>query len=99
MIPETNVKDLMLRKDVVEAVKKDKFHVYAVKTIDEGIEILTGKAAGEVKADGSYPKGTVNDLVNEKLKNLAVGLSKFGKNNNNKQSKNSKEKKPCKKNK
>jgi lon-related putative ATP-dependent protease len=78
MIPESNVKDLMLRKDVVEAVKKKKFHVYAVKTIDEGIEILTGKKAGEMKPDGSYPKGTINGLVNEKLKELAEGLKKFG---------------------
>jgi ATP-dependent Lon protease len=78
MIPESNVKDLMLRKDVVEAVKKKKFHVYAVKTIDEGIEILTGKKAGEIKPDGSYPKGTINALVNEKLKDLAEGLKKFG---------------------
>jgi ATP-dependent Lon protease len=78
MIPESNVKDLMLRKDVVEAVKKKKFHIYAVKTIDEGIEILTGKRAGEIKADGTYPKGTINGLVNEKLKELAEGLKKFG---------------------
>ncbi len=78
MIPESNVKDLMLRKDVVEAVKKKKFHVYAVKTIDEGIEILTGKRAGEIKPDGTYPKGTINALVNEKLKELAEGLKKFG---------------------
>jgi ATP-dependent Lon protease len=78
MIPESNVKDLMLRKDVVEAVKKKKFHVYAVKTIDEGIEILTGKKAGEIKPDGTYPKGTINALVNEKLKELAEGLKKFG---------------------
>jgi lon-related putative ATP-dependent protease len=78
MIPESNVKDLMLRKDVVEAVKKKKFHVYAVKTIDEGIEILTGKKAGDIKPDGAYPKGTINALVNEKLKELAEGLKKFG---------------------
>ena len=78
MIPESNVKDLMLRKDVVEAVKKKKFHIYAVKTIDEGIEILTGKKAGEIKPDGAYPKGTINGLVNEKLKELAEGLKKFG---------------------
>ncbi len=78
MIPESNVKDLMLRKDVVEAVKKKKFHIYAVKTIDEGIEILTGKKAGEVKPDGAYPKGTINGLVNGKLKQLAEGLKKFG---------------------
>jgi ATP-dependent Lon protease len=78
MIPKSNVKDLMLRKDVVEAVKKKKFHVYAVKTIDEGIEILTGKKAGEMKLDGTFPKGTINALVNEKLKELAEGLKKFG---------------------
>jgi ATP-dependent Lon protease len=78
MIPESNVKDLMLRKDVVEAVKKKKFHVYAVKTIDEGVAILTGKRAGEMKPDGTYPKGTINGLVNGKLKELAEGLKKFG---------------------
>jgi lon-related putative ATP-dependent protease len=78
MIPESNVKDLMLRKDVVEAVKAGKFHVYSVKTIDEGIEILTGMPAGKIKADGTYPKGTINNLVNEKLKSLAEGLKEFG---------------------
>jgi predicted ATP-dependent protease len=83
MIPETNVKDLMLRKDVVDAVKKHKFHIYSVRTVDEGIEILTGKEAGKVKADGSYPGGTINCLVNERLKNLAEEMNKFGKNNNN----------------
>lgn len=78
MIPESNVMDLMLRKDVVEAVKKGKFHVYSVKTIDEGIEILTGKKAGEKKQDGTYPKGTINALVDERLKELAEGLKNFG---------------------
>ena len=77
MIPESNVKDLMLRKDVVEAVKKGKFHIHAVKTIDEGIEILTGKEAGEKKPEGTYPKGTINALVDEKLKTLAEGLKEF----------------------
>jgi len=79
MIPEANIRDLMLRKDVIAAVKKGKFHIYSVKTIDEGMEILTGKKAGEPSPDGSYPKGTVNFLVNERLKVLAEGLSKFGK--------------------
>ncbi|MBN2419885.1 MAG: AAA family ATPase [Deltaproteobacteria bacterium] len=83
MIPDSNVKDLMLRKDVVEEIKKGKFTVYAVKTIDEGIEILTGKKAGVKKEDGTYPKDTVNYLVDKKLKDLAEGLGKFGKNNNN----------------
>jgi ATP-dependent Lon protease len=79
MIPETNIRDLMLRKDVIEAVKKGKFHIYAVKTIDEGMEILTGIKAGEPGHDGTYPKRTVNFLVNERLKILAEGLTKFGK--------------------
>jgi predicted ATP-dependent protease len=78
MIPESNVKDLMLRKDVVEAVKKGEFRIWAAKTIDEGIEILTGKKAGGLKPDGTYPKGTINFLVNESLKKLAEGLKKFG---------------------
>jgi lon-related putative ATP-dependent protease len=77
MIPEANVKDLMLRKDVVEAVKKGQFHIYPVKSIDEGIEILTEKKAGERKADGFYPKDSVNGLVDTKLKELAEGLKEF----------------------
>ena len=78
IIPEANVKDLMLRKDVVEAVKKGKFHIYPVKTIDEGIEILTDVKAGELQEDGTYPKGTINFLVDQKLRELAEGLKRFG---------------------
>jgi ATP-dependent Lon protease len=80
MIPDANVKDMMLRKDVVEAVKKGQFHIYAVKTIDEGIEILTGKKAGKRKVDGTYTKDTINYLVDQKLRQLAEGLKKFGDN-------------------
>ncbi len=78
IIPHSNIKDLMLRKDVVEAVKEENFHIYGVKTIDEGIEILTGKKAGEKRSNGAYPKGSVNYLVNEKLRELAEGLKEFG---------------------
>ncbi len=78
LIPETNVKDLMLRKDVVKAIERGDFHVYPIKTIDQGIEILTGTEAGERQADGTYPKGTVNYLVDQKLRELAEGLKKFG---------------------
>ncbi len=83
MIPQSNVKDLMLRKDVVEAVKKGRFHVYPVKTIDEGIEILTGKRAGVKNAKGVYPKGSITYLVDQKLKELAEGLKNFGNNEKN----------------
>jgi lon-related putative ATP-dependent protease len=78
MIPQSNAKDLMLRKDVVRAVEEGKFSIYAVKTIDEGIEIMTGKEAGKIKPDGSYPKGTINYLVSNRLAELAQKLKKFG---------------------
>ncbi|EFK09303.1 putative ATP-dependent protease [delta proteobacterium NaphS2] len=89
MIPESNVKDLMLRQDVVNAVKDGKFHIYPVSTIDEGIEILTGKKAGKRKADGTYTKGSINQLVDDKLKSLAEGLKNFAgdKEEGNKESK------------
>jgi lon-related putative ATP-dependent protease len=78
IIPASNVKDLMLRKDVVAAAKENRFRIYAVKTIDEGIEILTGKPAGEKQPDGTYSEGTINYLVDRRLGDLAEGLKKFG---------------------
>lgn len=71
MIPHQNVVDLMLKAEVIEVVKKGKFRIYPVKTIDEGIEILTGMPAGVRKKDGTYPKGTVNHLVDQKLQEYA----------------------------
>jgi len=77
MIPETNVRHLMLRDEIIEAVKKGQFHIWAVKTIEEGIEILTGKPAGKRQPDGSFPKGTVFYLADKRLHDLASGLKKF----------------------
>jgi predicted ATP-dependent protease len=77
IIPHQNVKNLMLREDVVEAVQEGRFHIYAVRTIDEGIEILTGVPAGERRPDGTYPEGTVNYLVDRRLKELAQSLRGF----------------------
>lgn len=71
MIPHQNVDDLMLKEEIIKEVKKGKFRIYPVKTIDQGIEILTGIAAGARKKDGSYPDGTVNHLVDRKLKDFA----------------------------
>ncbi|HEU18573.1 MAG TPA: ATP-binding protein, partial [Deltaproteobacteria bacterium] len=93
MIPESNVKDLMLRKDVVEAVQRGQFHIYSVKTIDEGIEILTDTPAGQKQPDGTYPEGTINYLVNEKLKELAQGLKSFGEEEKNEKTNGGKNKK------
>jgi ATP-dependent Lon protease len=67
LMPRANLRNLMLRSDVVEAAKAGKFHIYAVSTIDEGLEVLTGVAAGERRRDGSYPSGTVNETVQRKL--------------------------------
>ena len=67
MIPRANVKNLMLRKDLVDAVKKRKFHVYQVATVEEGIEILTGKSAGKADKDGNFPENTVYGAVQKKL--------------------------------
>ena len=71
IIPETNVKNLMLRKDVVEAVKNGKFRIYFVRTVNEAVELLTGMPAGERKEDGTWPEGTFNFLVDKKLKEMA----------------------------
>jgi predicted ATP-dependent protease len=70
MIPQTNERHLMLSDEVVAAVKKGKFHLWSVATIDQGIEILTGMAAGERQKDGSYPKGTINYLVDQRLREM-----------------------------
>ncbi len=77
MIPHLNVDDLMLRKDVVQAVKEGKFHIYPVRTIDQGIEILTGVEAGERTEDGRFKEGTVNDLVDKKLRELGMKIREF----------------------
>jgi Lon-like ATP-dependent protease len=77
MIPDANVKDLMLRAEVVEAVSQGRFRVYAVKTVDQGIEILTGRPAGARGADGKYPKDSVNALADARLTALAEGLRDF----------------------
>ena len=58
----------MLNQQVADAVEKGKFHIYSIKTIDEGIEILTGVPAGKRDENGCYPENTVHYLVNEKLK-------------------------------
>jgi len=67
----------MLRHDVVAAVEKGNFSIYSIKTIDEGIEILTGVKAGHRKKDGAFPEGTVNFLVDQELDRLAKSWKTF----------------------
>ncbi|MBE2238015.1 MAG: AAA family ATPase [Caldilineaceae bacterium] len=71
LIPETNVKHLMLRRDVVEAVEARQFHIYAIEHVDEGIEVLAGMPAGAPDKRGKYPKGTVNRAVADRLEQMA----------------------------
>ncbi len=71
IIPRANVPHLMLRQDVIDAAAAGKFHVYAIATIDEGIELLTGVPAGERDAAGKFPEGTVNQKVESCLIALA----------------------------
>ena len=88
IIPHQNIQNLMLRNDVIDAVKQGQFHIYPVKNIDEGIEILTGIKVGKRKADGEFEEGTVNYQVDEELKRLATSWKTFtGPTEKNKESK------------
>lgn len=78
MIPAANVGDLMLDEDVMEAVREGRFHIWAVKTIEEGIELLTGMPAGVRGEDGTFPDGTLFALADARLRALAEGLKAFG---------------------
>jgi predicted ATP-dependent protease len=64
----------MLREDVVEAIRDGSFHIYAVASIDEGIEILTGREAGTRQVDGTYADGTISYLVDKRLKELSQSM-------------------------
>lgn len=77
MIPAANVRHLMLRGDVVEAVKAGRFNVWAVDSIDQGIEILTGQPAGEMSKSGEYPIGSVNRAVARRLRQMAGKVRAF----------------------
>jgi len=79
IIPELNVRHLMLKEEVLEAVEKKKFHIWAVSTVEEGIEILTGKKAGKKDKRGKYPAGTIYQLVDKKLGEYSEKLARFGK--------------------
>lgn len=74
IIPQINVKNLMLKKEVVDAVKEGKFRVFAVRTVHEAIEILTGIPAGERRTDWTWTEGTVNFLVDKRLKEMSKKL-------------------------
>jgi predicted ATP-dependent protease len=71
IIPASNIKHLMLKEEVLKAVKKGTFNIYAIENVDEGMEILTEKISGKRDKNNRFPKGSINYLVEEKLKFLA----------------------------
>jgi predicted ATP-dependent protease len=77
IIPKSNEKHLMLNDEVTSAVRDGKFNIWSVATIDQGIEILTGVAAGERGADGSYPKGSINFLADKRLREMLEQMKMF----------------------
>ncbi|HUO86878.1 MAG TPA: AAA family ATPase [Thermoanaerobaculia bacterium] len=77
LVPAANVKHLMLRSEVVEAVAAGRFHIWAVDHVDQGIEVLTGLPAGEPDADGGYPEGSVNQRVARRIADLAEKRRRF----------------------
>ena len=70
MIPAANVRNLVLKREVIDAVRKGVFNIWAVSSIDEGIEVLTGVAAGSRRKDGTWSPGSINDRVQKRLTEL-----------------------------
>ncbi|MBE0479935.1 MAG: AAA family ATPase [Dehalococcoidia bacterium] len=84
VIPESNVHNLMLREDVVEAIQNGQFSVYSVATVDEGIECLTGIRPGARMEDGKFEEGSINRRVHDRLELLAKGVKEYSKEDNGK---------------
>ncbi len=77
LIPRRNVKHLMLREDVIEAVRAGQWHIWAVDHVNEGLEVLTGRPAGSRRPDGTWEPDTINDLVDKRLRTLGEALQRF----------------------
>ncbi|MFW5936013.1 MAG: Lon protease family protein [Candidatus Hadarchaeota archaeon] len=77
LIPHSNVQNLMLKEEVINAVREGKFHVYPVETIDQGIEILTGVKAGALQPDGTFEHDTVNYMVDKRLREISETLKEY----------------------
>jgi len=78
VIPRRNVRNLMLKREVIDAYLKALVHIYPIDMVDEGLEILAGMPVGELQSDGTYPEGTLNRLVAERLRHLAKSYKAFG---------------------
>jgi len=76
IIPKRNIRHLMLKQEVVDAVRNGKFNIYPIDKVEEGLEILTGIEAGDTKEDGTYPEGSINYLVMKRLEEISESLEK-----------------------
>jgi predicted ATP-dependent protease len=79
IIPKDNVKNLMLGDEILEAVRENMFHIYVVSTIEQGLQILTGKDPGKISSDGSFQPDTIHFLVNQKLRDYASVVASYEK--------------------
>ncbi len=79
LIPQANIRHLMLRKDIVKACDEGKFGIFAISTIDQGIEVLTGISAGTRDEEGNFPENTINHMVEAQLINFATRQRDFNK--------------------
>jgi lon-related putative ATP-dependent protease len=78
VLPASNVQNLMLRQDVVQAVRDGQFHIYEVSSIDEALEVLTGVGAGELQDDGTYPEGSIHEIVLNRLREMGEAARRTG---------------------
>jgi predicted ATP-dependent protease len=76
IIPKRNAKNLILKEEVVDAVREGKFSIYAIEKMEEGLELLTGVPAGELRQDGIYSEGTINYLVEKRLTEISEAMEK-----------------------
>lgn len=76
IIPRRNAKHLLLKQEVVDAVRAGQFSIYTIDRMEEGLEILTGTSAGELQEDGTYPEGTINYLITKRLTEIGEALEK-----------------------
>ena len=80
IIPASNVKHLMLRQDVVAAAAEQRFRIFPIETVDQGLTLRTGLPAGEPDAEGNYPAGTINQRIATRLDSFAAKAAELGRN-------------------
>ncbi|MDC7124789.1 MAG: AAA family ATPase [Spirochaetales bacterium] len=78
IVPERNINSIILPDEILDEIEKGNFHIYTVTTVDDSMELLTGKEPGKCNLKGQFPPGTLNNLIEKKLKKLASQVKNFG---------------------